>query len=48
MPPKAYDQDDATDFIRINALRLKVASKVQRENKVLDVKLKTDSNNGHS
>ena len=27
-PTKAYDQDDATGFIRLNALRLKVASKV--------------------
>ncbi len=29
-PTKAYDQGDATGFIRLNALRLKVASKVQR------------------
>ena len=27
-PTKAYNQDDATGFIRLNALRLKVASKV--------------------
>ena len=27
-PTKAYDQDDATGFIRLNALRLKVAAKV--------------------
>jgi argininosuccinate synthase len=25
-----YNQDDATGFIRLNALRLKVAAKVQR------------------
>ena len=30
-PSKAYNQDDATGFIRLNALRLKVAAKVQRE-----------------
>jgi len=29
-PTKAYDQGDATGFIRLNALRLKVAAKVQR------------------
>lgn len=29
-PTQAYDQDDATGFIRLNALRLKVASKVGR------------------
>ena len=28
---KAYNQDDATGFIRLNALRLKVAAKVQRK-----------------
>jgi argininosuccinate synthase len=27
-PIKAYNQDDATGFIRLNALRLKVAAKV--------------------
>ena len=27
---QAYNQDDATGFIRLNALRLKVAAKVQR------------------
>jgi hypothetical protein len=27
-PTKAYNQDDATGFIRLNALRLKVAAKV--------------------
>jgi len=26
-----YNQDDATGFIRLNALRLKVAAKVQRK-----------------
>jgi len=31
-PTKAYNQDDATGFIRLNALRLKVAAKVQRKN----------------
>ena len=29
-PTKAYNQDDATGFIRLNALRLKVASQVHR------------------
>jgi argininosuccinate synthase len=29
-PTKAYNQDDATGFIRLNALRLKVAAKVGR------------------
>ena len=29
-PTKAYNQDDATGFIRLNALRLRVAAKVQR------------------
>jgi len=28
-----YNQDDATGFIRLNALRLKVAAKVQRKGK---------------
>jgi argininosuccinate synthase len=28
---KAYNQDDATGFIRLNALRLKVAAQVQRK-----------------
>ena len=30
-PTKAYDQDNATGFIRLNALRLKVAAKVQKK-----------------
>jgi argininosuccinate synthase len=30
-PTKAYNQDDATGFIRLNALRLKVAAKVERK-----------------
>jgi argininosuccinate synthase len=30
-PTKAYDQGDATGFIRLNALQLKVAAKVQRK-----------------
>jgi argininosuccinate synthase len=30
-PTQAYNQDDATGFIRLNALRLKVAAKVQRK-----------------
>jgi argininosuccinate synthase len=30
-PTKAYDQDDATGFIRLNALRLKVAAKVSHK-----------------
>jgi argininosuccinate synthase len=29
-PTKAYNQDDATGFIRLNALRLKVSAQVQR------------------
>jgi argininosuccinate synthase len=29
-PTKAYNQDDATGFIKLNALRLKVAAKVQK------------------
>jgi argininosuccinate synthase len=28
-PTKAYNQDDATGFIRLHALRLKVAARVQ-------------------
>jgi hypothetical protein len=33
MPPcGTYNQDDATGLIRLNALRLKGAAKVQREN----------------
>jgi len=27
-PTKAYNQDDATGFIRLNALRLKVAAEI--------------------
>src|SRR5213593_585792 len=30
-PTRAYNQDDATGFIRLNALRLKVAAKAQRK-----------------
>jgi argininosuccinate synthase len=30
-PTQAYNQDDATGFIRLNGLRLKVAAKVQRK-----------------
>jgi argininosuccinate synthase len=30
---KSCNQDDATGFIRLNALRLKVAAKVQRKKK---------------
>jgi argininosuccinate synthase len=29
-PTNAYDQGDATGFIRLNALRLKVAAQVKR------------------
>jgi len=29
-PTKAYNQDDATGFIRLNALRLKVGARVAR------------------
>jgi argininosuccinate synthase len=32
-PTKAYNQDDATGFIRLNALRLKVAAKVHKKMK---------------
>jgi argininosuccinate synthase len=32
-PTKAYNQDDATGFIRLNALRLKVAAAVHGERK---------------
>jgi argininosuccinate synthase len=32
-PTQAYNQDDATGFIRLNALRLKVAARVQRSRK---------------
>src|SRR5712675_239872 len=32
-PTKAYNQDDATGFIRLNALRLKVAAKVHEKKK---------------
>ena len=30
-PTKAYNQDDATGFIRLNGLRLKVAAKVHKK-----------------
>ena len=30
-PTQAYNQNDATGFIRLNALRLKVAAKVRRK-----------------
>jgi argininosuccinate synthase len=33
-PTKAYNPDDATGFIRLNALRLKVAAKVQRKRSI--------------
>lgn len=32
-PTDAYNQDDATGFIRLNALRLKVAAKVKQSQK---------------
>jgi argininosuccinate synthase len=32
-PTKTYNQDDATGFIRLNALRLKVAAKVHGKKK---------------
>ena len=32
-PTKAYNQDDATGLIRLNALRLKVVAKVQGKKK---------------
>ena len=32
-PAKAYNQDDATGFIRLNGLRLKVAAKVHAKKK---------------
>ncbi|MGA2240513.1 MAG: hypothetical protein ABSH11_00525 [Verrucomicrobiota bacterium] len=30
-PVRGHNQDDATGFIRLNALRLKVAAKVQKK-----------------
>ncbi|MBM3875577.1 MAG: argininosuccinate synthase [Verrucomicrobia bacterium] len=33
-PTKAYNQDDATGFIRLNALRLKVAAKVHAKKRI--------------
>jgi hypothetical protein len=30
-PTKIYNQNDATSFIRLNALRLKVAAKMQKK-----------------
>ena len=43
-PTQAYDQGDATGFIRLNALRLKVASKVALGNKSINqAVLKTKS-----
>ena len=30
-PTKAYNQDDATGFIRLNGLRLKVVAKVHKK-----------------
>ena len=30
-PTEAYNPDDVTGFLRLNALRLKVAAKVQRK-----------------
>jgi argininosuccinate synthase len=32
-PARACNEDDATGFIRLNALRLKVAARVQRKRK---------------
>ena len=32
-PTKAYNQDDATGFIRLNGLRLKVAAKIHAKKK---------------
>ena len=32
-PTKAYNQDDATGFIRLNGLHLKVAAKVHEKTK---------------
>ena len=32
-PARAYNQDDATGFIRLNGLRLKVAAKVHGKKK---------------
>jgi argininosuccinate synthase len=32
-PTQAYNQDDATGFIRLNGLRLKVAAKVHAKKK---------------
>ncbi len=33
-PTKAYNQDDATGFIRLNGLRLKVAANCSRQEEV--------------
>jgi ppGpp synthetase/RelA/SpoT-type nucleotidyltranferase len=41
-PTKAYNQDDATGFIRLNALRLKVAAKVHGRRNRLNVALTTE------
>jgi len=30
-PAKAYNQDDATGFVRLNARRLKVAARAQKK-----------------
>jgi argininosuccinate synthase len=32
-PTRAYNQDDATGFIHLNALRLKVAARVEKNGK---------------
>ena len=42
-PTKAYNQDDATGFIRLNALRLKVAAQVSQKLQGRSAKFKTRS-----
>ena len=37
-PTKACNQDDATGFIRLNALRLKVAAKVHGKKYIIQVR----------
>jgi len=36
-PTKDYNQDDATGFIRLNGLRLKVAAKMHKRNSAIGV-----------
>ncbi len=43
-PTKAYNHDDATGFIRLNALRLKVPAYVQRE-EIISNTVSSNANN---